>query len=184
MSVSDKLKTDVAARNIAEIRDDLWARITIDPNFTEGFPENWKYCLDNGIAESEIYQKHDGRDIDLEPTGENFNLLAGQLSTNFSKERLDKMKEIGRKLYPPVNEEKAKSQTSAHVDGKTEPTGKEPSYDSGEAGLLPLAAGIAIGAIAGGAIGAAIFGKAVAAAVGAVIGAAAGGTIGATQSKK
>ena len=181
MSVSDKLKTDVAARNLVAIRDDLWSRIALDPNFTGGFKESWEYCLKNGITETELYQEHDGRDIDLEPTGENFNLLGGQLRTNFSKERLDKMKEIGRKLYP-VNEEKAKSQTSANVKGKTEPTGKEPSSDSGEAGLL--LAGIAIGAVAGGIIGAAIFGKAVAAAVGAVIGAAAGGTIGATQSKK
>ena len=181
MSVSDKLKTDVAARNLVAIRDDLWSRIVLDPNFTDGFPESWKYCLDNGITEEELYEKHDGRDIDLELTGENFDLLGGQLRTNFSKERLDKMKEIGRKLYP-VNEEKSESQTSAHVDGKTKPTDKEPSSDSGEAGLL--LAGIAIGAVAGGIIGAAIFGKAVAAAVGAVIGAAAGGTIGAKQSKK
>ena len=182
MSVSDKLKTDVAARNLVAIRDDLWSRIALDPNFTGGFPESWKYCLDNGITAAELYQEHDGRDIDLEPTGENFNLLAGQLRTNFSKERLDKIQKIGEKLYPPVNEEKSESQTSANVKGKTEPTGKEPSSDSGEAGLL--LAGIAIGAVAGGIIGAAIFGKAVAAAVGAVIGAAAGGTIGATQSKK
>lgn len=173
MSVSDKLKTDVAAKNLAAIRDDLWSRIALDPNFTGGFLESWQYCLDNDIAESEIYQEHDGRDIDLEPTGENFDLLAGHLSTNFSKERLDKMKEIGQKLYP-VNEENSESQTPAHVDGKTEPTGREPSSDSGEAGLL--VAGIVIGAVAGGAIGAAIFGKAVAAAAaGAVIGAAAGG---------
>ena len=87
MSVSDKLKTDVAARNLTAIRGDLWSRITIDPNFTDGFPEGWQYCLDNGITEAELYQEHDGRDIDLEPTGENFDFLCGQLSTNFSKER-------------------------------------------------------------------------------------------------
>lgn len=173
MSVSDKLKTDVEAKNLAAIRDDLWSRIALDPNFTAGFPESWQYCLDNGITEAELYQEHDGRDIDLEPTGENFDLLCGQLSTNFSKERLDKIKEIGRKLYPV----KAESQTFGNVNKEPKPRGKEP----GESGLL--FAGIAIGAIAGGAIGAAIFGKAVAAAVGAVIGAA-GGTIVATQSTK
>lgn len=169
MSVSDKLKTDVEARNLAAIRDDLWSRIALDPNFTDGFPESWQYCLDNGIDESKIYQEHDGRDIDLEPTGENFDLLAGQLSTNFSKERLDKMKEIGQKLYPVKD--------------------NEPSSDNGDPDkkkdwLPSLVCGGAIGVVAGGIIGAAIFGKAVAAAVGAVIGAAVGGTIGATQSKK
>lgn len=186
MSVSDKLKTDVEAKNLAAIRDDLWSRIALDPNFTGGFLESWQYCLDNYIAESEIYQEHDGRDIDLEPTGENFDLLCGQLSTNFSKERLDKIKEIGGKLYPPANEEKAESQTFAHGNGNPKSgVDNPPANDDGDSGLL-LLAGIAIGAIAGGAIGAAIFGKAVAAATGAVIGAAAGygGTIFATQSKK
>ena len=153
MSVSDKLKTDVAARNLVAIRDDLWSRITLDPNFTGGFPESWQYCLDNGITEAELYQEHDGRDIDLEPTGENFDLLGGQLRVNFSKERLDKMKEIGEELYPSVNEEKAKSQTSAHGNGKTEPTGRESSSDSGEAGLSPTAWIIVIGAIAAAVIG-------------------------------
>lgn len=155
MSVSDKLKTDVAAKNLAAIRDDLWSRIALDPNFTGGFLESWQYCLDNGIDESKIYQEHDGRDIDLEPTGENFDLLGGQLRTNFSKERLDKMKEIGRKLYPVKDNEYG------------DPDKKKDRF--------PLFVG---GAIAGGAIGAAIFGKAVAAATGAVIGATAGAVIG------
>ena len=182
MSVSDKLKTDVEAKNLVAIRDGLWSCITLDPNFTEGFLESWQYCLNNGIKEADLYQEHDGRDIDLEPTGENFDLLAGHLSTNFSKERLNKMKEIGRKLYP-VNEEKAESQTSANVNGNPKSgVDNPPANDDGDSGLL-LLAGIAIGAIAGGAIGAAIFGKAVAAAVGAVIGAA-GGTFVATQSTK
>ena len=183
MGVSNRLKDAVSKRDFAVIRDDLWGCIPFDPNFTRGdFKESWDYCMANGIAEENIYEKHDGKDLNLEPTGENFDLLGGQLRVNFSKERLDKIQDIGRKLYPPVNEEKSESQTSAHVDGKPKPTDKEPSSDSGEAGLL--LAGIAIGAVAGGIIGAAIFGKAVAAAVGAVIGAAAGGTIGAKQSKK
>ena len=182
MSVSNSLKDAVSKEDIAVIRDDLWGCIPFDPNFTRGdFKESWDYCMANGIAEEKIYEKHDGKDLNLEPTGENFDLLVGQLRVNFSKERLDKIQKIGRELYP-VNEENPENQTSAHVDGKTKPTGRESSPDSEDSGLL--LAGIAIGAIAGGIIGAAIFGKALAAAVGAVIGAAAGGTIGATRSKK
>ena len=182
MGVSNRLKDAVSKIDIAVIRDGLWACIPFDPNFTRGdFRESWDYCMANGFAEEDIYEAHDGKDLNLEPTGENFDLLVGQLRVNFSKERLDKIQKIGRELYP-VDEEKPESQTSAHVDGKTKPTGRESSPDSGDSGLL--LAGIAIGAVAGGIIGAAIFGKALAAAVGAVIGAAVGGTIGATRSKK
>ena len=183
MGVSNRLKDAVSKSDIAVIRDGLWACIPFDPNFTRSFRESWNYCMENGIAEEDIYEAHDRKDLNLEPTGENFDLLVGQLRVNFSKERLDKIQKIGETLYP-VNEEKSESQTSAHVDGKTKPTGRESSPDSEDSGLL--LAGIAIGAIAGGIIGAAIFGKALAAAVGAVIGAAAGygGTILATQSKK
>ena len=134
MSVSDKLKTDVAARNLAAIRNDLWSRIALDPNFTGGFKESWEYCLKNGITEAKLYQEHDGRDIDLEPTGENFNLLAGQLRTNFSKERLDKMKEIGRKLYPVKD---------------NEPPSDNVDPDKKKDWWLPLAIGVAAAVIGG-----------------------------------
>ena len=170
MGVSNRLKDAVSKSDIAVIRDDLWACIPFDPNFTRSFRESWNYCMANGIAEKDIYEAHDGKDLNLEPTGENFDLLGGQLRVNFSKERLDKIQDIGRKLYPVKD--------------------NEPSSDNGDPDkkkdCWPLPAWLAIGAVAGGAIGAAIFGKAVAAAVGAVIGAAAGygGTILATQSKK
>lgn len=180
MTVSSELKDDVAAKNIDAIRDDLWARITLDPNFTSGFPESWQYCLENGISESELYQEHDGRDVNLEPTVKNFALLCGHLSTNFSRERLEKIKEIGRKLYP-VAEEKSASQTERRSAEKTKQKGRESSFDSVDSGLWVA---IAIGAISGGILGGAIFGKAVAVGVGAIIGAAAGGAVGGNFSKR
>lgn len=42
---------------------------------------------------------HDNRPMSDKVTNENLALLCGQLRTNFSKERLDKIKEIGKKLY-------------------------------------------------------------------------------------
>lgn len=93
----------MAEKDIVAIRDGLWATMAIDPSYTNNFPVSWKYCLDNGISENEIYEPHDGRPISDEVSDDNFSNLAGQLRTNFSKERLDKMKEIGRKLYPPKN---------------------------------------------------------------------------------
>ena len=98
--VSDNLKKSVSEKNIVAIRDGLWSRIALDPNFTDGFPESWDYCLKNGISESELYENHDNRPMSDEVSLENFSKLCGQLRTNFSKERLEKIKEIGRKLYP------------------------------------------------------------------------------------
>ena len=98
--VSKNLKKAVEEKNIVAIRDGLWSRITLDPNFTEGFPKSLEYCLNNGISESELYEIHDNRPISDEVSLENFSKLCGQLRTNFSKERLEKIKEIGRKLYP------------------------------------------------------------------------------------
>lgn len=148
MGILNEIKNDVAAKNIANIRIDLWGCIGNDPNFTQDFIENWNYCLRNGISENELYEIHDNRPMADEVTNENFSLLCGQLRTNFSKERLDKIREIGRKLFP-ASEKKTESQTlSTQSSGprKTN-TRSNSNHNNGDAGLL--IAGFAIGAIGG-----------------------------------
>ena len=184
MSVSEKLKTAVANRDFVAIRDSLWSRIALDPNFTKGFPESWNYCVQNGISESAIYEAHDGRPMSDEVTNDNFSALCGELSTNFSKERLEKIKEIGRKLYP-VREENPVSQTSTRTGNTGTSHRSTTSYsqknDGGDSGLFfAVGAGILIGALGGGIIGGLLFKKAV---IGAITGAAIGAA-GATFSKK
>ncbi|HBB13436.1 MAG TPA: hypothetical protein DCZ76_04080 [Treponema sp.] len=183
MSVSEKLKKAVAEKDFVAIRDSLWSRIALDPNFTNGFAESWEYCLNSGISESDLYENHDNRPMSDEITNENFSALCGELSTNFSKERLNKIKEIGRKLYPPTDE-KIRSQTSGTQNSgqRRTPTGSASNKSDGDSRLL--IAGLAIGAIAGGLLGGFIFGKAVAAGIGAITGAAVGGAAGAKLSKK
>ena len=184
MSIVNELKNDVAKKNISGIRADLWSCIAIDPNFTKDFGENWDYCLNNDIAESDLYENHDNRPMSDEVNLENFSTLCGQLRTNLSKERLNKIKEIGRKLYPPM-EEKTHSQTSntqSTVRRRTVTSSASNSNQSdGDSGLL--IAGLAIGALAGGLLGGFIFGKAVAVGIGAIAGAAVGGAAGAKLSK-
>ena len=99
ISISEEIKNYVAEKNIEGIRADLWIYIGIDPNFTKDFIKNLNYCLRNGISESELYENHDGRSMSDEVTNDNFAKLCDQLRINFSKERLEKIKEIGRKLY-------------------------------------------------------------------------------------
>ena len=184
MSIVNELKNDVAIKNISGIRADLWSCIAIDPNFTKDVGENWDYCLNNGIAESDLYENHDNRPMSDEVSLENFSALCGQLRTNFSKERLNKIKEIGRKLYPPTKE-KTHSQTSnTQSSGQRRTiTSSASNQSDGDAGLLIT--GLAIGAVAGGllVLGGFIFGKAVGVTIGAIAGAAVGGAVGAKLSK-
>ena len=100
ISINEEIKDYVATKNIEGIRADLWVYIGIDPNFTKDFIENLNYCLKNGISENELYENHDGRSMSDEVAIDNFAKLCDQLRINFSKERLEKIKEIGRKLYP------------------------------------------------------------------------------------
>ena len=175
MAVTEKLREAVSSRDYVGIRDALWTRIALDPNFSKGFPESWNYCLEHGILETDLYEEHDNRPMSDEVSNGNFSALCGELSTNFSKERLEKIKEIGRKLYPV--EEKPKSQTSAHSSENHRTTASSSKSDSGDSGILiAVGAGILIGAIGGGLLGGLLLKKAV---IGAFAGAAIGAGIGA-----
>ena len=100
ISISEEIKNYVAEKNIPAIRDYLWGCIAFDPNFTTKCKDCLDYCQQNGITDDLLYAEHDGRELNDEISEENFDKLCGQLRTNFSKERLEKIKEIGRKLYP------------------------------------------------------------------------------------
>ena len=181
MSVSKNLKNAVTSKNIVDIRDCLWSRIVLDSNFSKGFPEIWQYCIDNGISEDELFEPHDNRPMSDELSNENFSALCGELSTNFSRERLEKIKEIGRKLYP-VTEEKTESQTLENKNAVHHKSSSSSGQDDGNSGLCVV--GLAVGAVAFGTLGWAIFGKAVAVGIGVVAGAALGGTVGTSVGRK
>lgn len=182
MAVSEKLKKAVSEKDYVAIRDALWSRIALDPNFTKGFPESLEYCYQNGISENDLFEKHDERPMSDEVTNDNFSSLCGELSTNFSKERLEKIKEIGRKLYP-VKEEKPVSQNPyKSTETHRQTTASSSSGESGDSGLLlAVGAGILIGAIGGGILGGLLFKKAL---IGAIAGAAIGAGAGAKLSRK
>lgn len=94
MSLNQNFINYVAEKNIAEIRDWLWARLSTS---FEMFEKEIKYCKSQGV---DIYQPHDNRDVDLPTTENSYNKLAGELKTNFSKERVNALIKIGRILYP------------------------------------------------------------------------------------
>lgn len=182
MSISEELKKDVAEKNISAIRNDLLGNIPFDLNFSKDFKESLDYCLKNGISDDLLYVEHDGRELSDEVSKSNFDNLHAQLRTNFSKERLEKIKEIGRKLYP-VKEEKPVSQNPyKSTETHRQTTASSSSGESGDSGLLlAVGAGILIGAIGGGILGGLLFKKAL---IGAIAGAAIGAGAGAKLSRK
>lgn len=115
MTVSENLKKSIEEKNIKAVRDCLLACIVIDPSMSKSFNTSFQYCLDNGITEAELYEVHDNGNLDIEATKENFSLLCGQLRTNFSKERLEKIKEIASVIYPAVEDNKSKNSEKKSV---------------------------------------------------------------------
>lgn len=104
MSVNETLRQAVEAAketsDYSKIRDRLWARIATDLSLSGDFKEAWDFCIKSGIREADLYEGHDGRDVGLEPSEENLSSLIGALRINFSKERLDAVRRMGRVLHP------------------------------------------------------------------------------------
>lgn len=96
----------VEKRSITNIRSALKGKITEDMNFSKGvFSESLNYVFQHGITKSELFDEHDGTVFDLNKnnwTREYFNSVMADLLFNFSEERINHIKQVGRHLYPPV----------------------------------------------------------------------------------
>ena len=99
--VTENIKKAVAKRDIFNIRSYLIANILIDESLTGNFKDCFEYCVKNGIPESEIYEPHNGVEISNDITEENYKKLRSGLNSNFSRERVEALKKIAIKLYPP-----------------------------------------------------------------------------------
>ncbi len=167
MSISDNLAKAVSEHDIQAVRDCLAASIVFDPNMTLGFRESLRYVLGHGITEDELYQPHDGRSLDREETADAFPALCGELGTNFSRERIEAIRKLGCKLYPPGSDSNDNNEVC-------EGSGFQRQSDN----MWPLV-GLAVGgALVGGIVGALVLKKALWGLVGGVAGAAVGALVG------
>jgi len=95
----NKFKQAVAIHDYITIRDMLRIRLLSDHDVTGGaFSECWAECVKAGITQN-IFQEHDGRDIPIEKTESNYNALIGQLATNFSEIRLNKILSLAKNIW-------------------------------------------------------------------------------------
>lgn len=118
--VDANFKKAVSNNKLQDIRDFLRMRLTLDHNYVSGmFIECRDYCFSHGITESYLYEKFDGRELPYASTEDNFTTLLGQLSTNFAKERVNRLLEIGKKLWPEEQTASEKHE-AAYSEGKAD----------------------------------------------------------------
>lgn len=170
MSVSANLIKAVSERDMQTIRDCLAACIVFDPNMTRSFPDSLQYCHEHGIAEAELYEKHDGRNLECAETTEAFSTLCAELGTNFSRERIEAIRRLGRKLHPVSDATDAQACSGRNAGMRT----------SGNSILLLWGFAVA-GVVVGGVVGGLLLRKAI---VGAVVGGIAGAAVGSMCGKK
>lgn len=97
--IDEKFKKAVQELDISKVRDMLCSRLTLDHDVTGGmFHEYFEYAKSIS-GENHLFEPHDGRALPKENTKENFKLLLGQLSTNFSSERLGRVLEIAKSVW-------------------------------------------------------------------------------------
>ena len=98
--INKEFKDAITNENYTDVRNTIKNRLLFNHNVTSGmFNEYWTECKRAGIVEK-LFEPHDGRNLCKELNEDNFINLVGQLSTNFSKERLDCILFIAKKLWP------------------------------------------------------------------------------------
>lgn len=99
--VTDNIKKAVASKDLFSIRSYLTALIITDKTLSGNFKDCFEYCLKNGILEAQIYEAHDGAELLNDVSEDNYKNLRADLNGNFSKQRVETLKQIAMQLYPP-----------------------------------------------------------------------------------
>ena len=140
VNVPDALRQAVENNDFKVIRDLLTSAFMGDRTGRTVYPIRLQYCLDCGLKESEIFEKHDNVPLKIEVTAENFSELLVGLSNNFSKERVEARIIMGRKLYPHEGLYSSKSEKETTEEKHEEK--RKTNNPSGN--LIILAAGIGV----------------------------------------
>jgi hypothetical protein len=171
-------------KDLDAIRRILSTFITADQSFSKGLlDERLRYCVRMGVSEEELFVPFDGGPLNENPTEWNIDYFAKQrvrFNANFSRERLEHLRQVGKKLFPKIDREKSKDETAP---GPIPRTGSRQRNNNAMLGGAIVIGGA--GAVAGG-IAAAVSGSAVLGGVliGGIIGAAVGAGAGAMLNGK
>lgn len=145
--ITDELILVVKEHKIDDIRAYLASTINFDRTLSGEYKEQWDYCLSHGILEEEIYQSHNGKELSLEPTAENFSKLRGGLLSNFSKERIDALKIVGKTIYEKPAVSKTQTIDNSDTDSRQRTENSHPSF--GAEIVIGIGAAILAGTVLG-----------------------------------
>jgi hypothetical protein len=176
----------IADKDLGRIRQILSVFITGDAGFSKAVLEDKiKYCVRMGFSESDLFEEFDG-----EPFNENsdkwddayFAKQRVKFDSNFSRERLEHLKQVGKKLFlVPEVEERRRGSTDSTVPPRAS-RHRGSSHNAALGGALVLGgAGAVIGGIVAAASGAAVLAGVL---IGGIAGAAVGAGIGTVLDNK
>lgn len=130
-------------KNIRQIRISIESVNSLDPNGERGEVDERLELLKGRVSDDELYEKHDDELFPILPKDiwdeDYFNKQKVKLQRNFSKERLEHVRELGKFIFPP--KEKISSSKNEEVKNNTQ---KKSSKNS----KLVIAGLIAAGVIA------------------------------------
>ncbi len=117
MSISAKFKEAVSEKDKISVRIMLKDSLLIDKSFKD-FADMSKYALENGL--SDLYDGHNGKEFldESQWTEDYLNEEIVSLFRNFSKERIELLKQIINKVYDIKDSKKNKSEDKL-VNSKT-----------------------------------------------------------------
>ena len=117
-----KLIDAIQTNDFIAIRDMLRNRLLMNHDVNDGvFKECWNECEKAGIIQN-ILQPHDVREFSNELSEKNYNTLVGQLSTNFSEIRLNKILFLAKEIWPSEQTENMSSQNREIKSSSTSTT--------------------------------------------------------------
>lgn len=94
----------IKEKNIEDIRIAIESSNALDPNGERGEVEERLSLLKNKISDDELYEKHDDELYPILPKEQwdedYFNKQKVKLQRNFSKERLEHVRELGKFIFP------------------------------------------------------------------------------------
>jgi hypothetical protein len=186
-NIDDMLNKAIAEKDLRQIRQILSVFITGDQSFSKAALEDKiGYCVRMGFSESELFEEFDGV-----PFNENsdewdeayFTKQRVKFDSNFSRERLEHLKRVGKKLFlEPAKEERRYSSTKPpQYSSRTSHSGGS-SHNAALGGVIVAGgAGAVIGGFVAAASGAAVLAGVL---IGGIAGAAVGAGVGAVLENK
>jgi hypothetical protein len=118
-NIDDRLNKAIAEKDLSRIRQILSGFITADQGFSKSvLDDKIRYCERMGFSEDELFEEFDGdrfNENSDEWDSAYFTKQRVKFDSNFSRKRLEHLKQVGRKLFLQPEKKPA----SVRIEGRT-----------------------------------------------------------------